>query len=97
MAASKIRQIFEELKEDLPLKRTVVLRIVPMKGHASCSLSDSEKLITICINSRDSETVQTDSIIHEYGHAMEYDQLGNHSKFWGECQAKAYTAWAKRH
>jgi hypothetical protein len=92
-----LRNTLDELLEDLPLSRSVKLRVVAMKAHGSCNLSDSERFITISIKSTDPLPIQEETLIHEYGHAMEMDQTGNHSKLWGECHSKAYTAWTKRH
>jgi hypothetical protein len=94
---SKLRETLAELQEDLPLNRPVKLRVIPMRACGSCSLSDSERFITICIRAGDPASVQEDTLIHEYAHAMEFDIRGNHTKFWGECHSKVFTAWTKRH
>lgn len=92
---TSLRDVLEYMKRECPLTRTVKLRVVPMGGPGTCSLSSSERFITICINAKDPLYVQKDSLIHEYAHAMEFDLTGNHSKLWGECHSKAYTAWTK--
>lgn len=92
-----IRTLLQELKEDLPLQRRIKLRVIPMEAHGSCSLSTNEQTITICLKRGDKPTVQTDSLIHEYAHAMEYDKHGNHSQSWGKYHSEVYTSWVKRH
>jgi len=97
VSGGRLREILDELLEDLPLSRTVKLRVIQMQAHGSCSLSDSERFITISIKASDSLDTKIDSLVHEYGHAMELDQTGNHSPLWGKCHSLAYTAWSRRH
>lgn len=80
------------LKRTVPLKHRVVVRRVDMKDDGSTSMSDSG-LITVCIRKRDPRHRQLDTLVHEWGHAWEYDQIGNHGKGWGIGMAKAYEAW----
>jgi len=92
-----LRTTLDELMEDLPINRFVRLRRTPMKCFGSCSLSVSEKTITITISTNYPTSTQIDTLIHEYAHALEFDQTGNHSPVWGKFHAQSYTAWAKRH
>jgi len=92
---NQLAEMLAQLRRELPLKRPVILRVVPMKDYGSCSLSDSEKHLTICIRSTDSAETQADSLLHEYAHAMDLDINGNHSKQWGKLYSQVYGTWCK--
>lgn len=91
-----IRETLDELLAAIPLQRRVVLRRVPMQDCGSCSLSDSEKTITICLPISGNRQTLLDSLLHEYAHAMVFDKLGWHPPLWGQCHAKAYTSWVEK-
>lgn len=82
------------LKEEAPTRRRTVIRLVPMKDDGSTSLSD-RGLITVCISSYLPVHRQLDTLVHEWGHVLEFDKHGNHGREWGIGQSKAYEAWEK--
>ena len=92
---SELRELLAKLKRQFPLRRTLKLRLIAMQAHGSCELSDTERTITICLNRDDILGVQTDTLVHEYGHAREWDQTGNHSKLWGRLHSEVYTYWTQ--
>lgn len=85
--------LVELLKERMPPKRRIVVRRIPMQDYGSTSLNTLETVITVCIRAADSLTVQMETLIHEWGHVLEYDRYGNHSDRWGKGHAEAYSVY----
>jgi len=80
------------LREAVPLENKVVIRRVAMGDEGSTSMSD-RRTITICIRKDAPIATQIDILIHEWGHAYEYDKTRNHGETWGRGMSKAYEAW----
>jgi hypothetical protein len=49
--------------------------------------------ITVCIDSKLTIARQIDTLVHEWGHVVEYDKIGMHGKEWGIGTSRAYEAW----
>ena len=81
------------LKRKCPTRRRVIIRRVAMGAHGSTSLTDDEQTITVCIRRGDSARTQIETLIHEWGHVLEYDRQGYHGDVWGAGNAAAYRAW----
>lgn len=93
MPEEKWRSLVAHLRVTCPVTRRLVVHRVPMlKNHGTTSLPESEKTITISVNSTDDETVQRDSLVHEWAHAMEFDKTGNHGPVWGKFSSQTYSA-----
>ncbi len=94
-SAKDVSSLLEVLRVFHPLSRKLRVRIVRMKAHGSCGMSDDENLITIHIKEQDPASVRVDNLIHEYAHAVKLDITGYHSELWGEIHSKIYTTWVR--
>ena len=90
---NELGQFAAFLRERVPLRRRLTIRCCEMRHHGSTNLNEAETRITLCIRKQDSGRMQIDSLIHEFGHVLEYDKQGDHSDYWGRYNAKAYRAW----
>jgi len=88
----RFRSFAAFLKKKAPAKRKVTIRRVTMKDDGSTSLSDNGR-ITVCVNASLPVHRQLDTLVHEWGHVLEYDKTGLHGREWGIGCSKAYEAW----
>lgn len=93
MAQNTFRDFAAHLRKQCPVKRRVVIRRVVMEAAGSTSLTDDERTITVCIRAPDRSAEQINTLIHEWGHVLEYDRQGHHGDVWGKGNAAAYRAW----
>lgn len=91
---NRFMKFVEFLKVEAPTKNRVAVRRVAMEDDGSTSMSDKRR-ITVCINRDHPVHRQLDTLVHEWGHVIEYDKIGNHGKGWGIGHSKAYEAWEK--
>lgn len=70
-----------------------VRRIKGMVDNGTTSPPTQRGVITICVNADMDFERQIDTLIHEWGHAYEYQKHGYHGKTWGIGNAIATTAW----
>lgn len=80
------------LKTRLPVSknRRIAVRRCTNKHHGTTNLSEDQRQITICISKHDTAIAQRDALIHEWGHAMQYDKADDHDEEWGKLTAAAY-------
>lgn len=89
---------FQRLAAHLRLQRPqwnrrLVVRCVPMKDDGSCNISDSDRTITISVNSKLNWSQQKDTLLHEFAHAEELDRWQQHGPVWGKFHSQYYQAW----
>jgi protein-arginine kinase len=88
-----LKKFIKKLKEEIPIHKKLIVRVVPMKkNHGTTSISNRDT-ITICINRNDSVAIQCDTLIHEWGHAKDFDNWQQHGGQWGKWMAEAYQVW----
>jgi Zn-dependent peptidase ImmA (M78 family) len=90
-------KIVEHLKSECPIRRhrLVVQRrkLKDKSNHGMTALSSSEKTITIIVNTRFPWDDQVHTLLHEWGHAMWFDDTDWHDNKWGRFHSMAYRAW----
>jgi len=95
---NQFQQLVAHLKENCPIRNhRLVIRRVNMNDSGCTESSDSGQQITISIRKQDIVEKQMETVIHEWGHALEYDRWPDHGKRWGECYAESYQAWEVWH
>jgi len=88
----RFEKFVKYLKERVPTKRKVAVHRIAMKDDGSTGLSDCGR-ITVSISRKLPVHRQLDTLVHEWGHVLEFDKHGNHGREWGIGQSKAYEAW----
>jgi len=91
---SRFETFLAFLKKEVKIKSSVRVRLTDMVGHGSTSMSDRH-VITVCIRKGDPAAMQLDTLVHEWGHVVEYDKIRLHGKTWGIGTSMAYEAWEK--
>ncbi len=85
-----LRELVDDLKDELPTERPVTVKVVPMsRAFGSTSLSGRNR-ITVCIAAGLSQEQAEDTLVHEWGHVLHLDTWEDHGDDWGMYQAQAY-------
>ena len=91
---NKFDLFLQHLRTKFPTRKRLVVKRVCMKDDGKTTESDRGK-ITVTINRDMTVQQQIDTLIHEWGHVIEFDAWEPHGKRWGEGMAKAYQEWEK--
>lgn len=83
------------LRSELPTNKKLVVRRIPMKKNYGTTNLSKNKIITVCIDSNGTIDTQCDTLIHEWGHVLEFDKWKEHGADWGNGVSKAYQVWEK--
>lgn len=80
------------LRKTLPTKKKTIIKRVKMKDHGRTTVSD-RGTITVTIDKTESISEQMETLIHEWGHVLEFDRWRVHGPQWAKYYAIAYEAW----
>jgi len=81
MKTKEWRALIGKLRKNFPIENKIEIRRYPCKKHAGTTTFDGNKY-RIRINSNQSISEQTDTLVHEFAHVLAIDAAYSHEWSW---------------
>ena len=96
MTTYEWRKLLQSIRKSFPIENATIIVIrQPMKHNCGLTRFDGIGKFIIRIDSLQSDIGQSDSLIHEWAHAMAIAQAYHHQGPWGVLYARIYDRWVR--